>query len=321
MKCARGPPGWIVCDRSKGYAVSLFGRLEEVAVPEILHMVSWGEKTGTLTLTRDRAEGVVLFRNGRIVHAASNSPREALGTILVCRKLVTEETLMRAVEEQQRSDSGRCLGAVLIAMGALSAKTLEIVVRQQIEQVMAEFFLWESGHFRFEPVELQERSTVDLESSDILVERGFNTEQVVLEVVKRVDDARRRQEEHAAASHRSAPRPSGDARPRPLPRPAPRPGAGDLRTILAGLRSPALRGEAVLTILRHARGLVRRGVVFAPTHRGLAGIGQFGVEIAGASADERVRELLIPLDQPSVLADVTGEEGKLPGDAAPFLLG
>jgi hypothetical protein len=54
-------------------------------------------------------------------------------------------------------------------------------------------------------------------------------------------------------------------------------------------------------------------VVFAPTHRGLAGIGQFGVEIAGASADERVRELLIPLDQPSVLADVTAKRGSYRG--------
>ena len=293
--------------------MSLFGRLDEVAVPEILHMVSWGEKTGSLTLTRGRAEGVVVFRKGRIVHAASNSPREALGTILVCRKFVTEETLMRAIEEQQRSASGRCLGAVLIAMGALSAKTLEAAVREQIEQVMAEFFLWESGNFRFEPVELPERSALDIKSSDILVERGFNTEQVVLEVVKRVDDARRREQEHAAASRRSPPRPSGDARPQPLPRPTARPGAGDLETILAGLQSPALRGEAVLTILRHARGLVRRGVVFAPTHRGLAGIGQFGVEIAGASADERVRELLIPLDQPSVLADVTAKRGSYRG--------
>jgi Domain of unknown function (DUF4388) len=293
--------------------VSLLGRLEEVSVPEVLHLIAWGEKTGTLTLTRGRAEGVVTFRRGRIVRATSNSPREALGTILVCRKIVTEETLMRAVEEQQRSESGPCLGAVLIGMGALSARTLETVVRQQIEQVMAEFFLWDSGLFRFEPAAAPERSTVDLEGSDLLVERGFIADQVVLEVVKRVDDARRRHEEHAAAFGRAAPRVVPDHGPRPAARAAPPPGVPARATVPAGPPTPELRGEAVLTILRHARGVVRRGVVFVPTHRGLTGIGQFGVEIAGASADERVREIVIPLDQPSVLADVTAKRGSYRG--------
>lgn len=276
-------------------------------------MISWGEKSGALTLTRGRAEGVVVFRGGRIVHAASNSPREALGAILVCRKLVTEETLMRALEEQQRSDNGRCLGAVLVGMGVLSATTLEATVRQQIEQVMAEFFLWGEGLFRFEPIEEPGRSAFDLGGGDVLVEHGCNTEQVVLEVVKRVDDARRRCEEHAAASRRPAPPAAGDRSPRPPAHPVRRQDAGARWESVTGLRSPALRGEAILTILRHAHAVVRRGVVFVLTHRGLAGLAQFGVEIAGGSADERVREIVIPLDQPSVLADVLGKKGSYRG--------
>ena len=293
--------------------MSLLGRLEEVSVPEVLHLIAWGEKTGTLTVTRGRAEGVVTFHRGRIVQAASNSPREALGTILVCRKIVSEETLMRAVEEQQRCDNGRSLGAVLIGIGALSARALETVVRQQIEQVMAEFFLWDSGLFRFEPATPPERSTAAPEGSDILVERGFITDQIVLEVVKRVDDTRRLHEEHAAAFGRAVPRLSPGPRPQPGAHPLP-PRAGPTpRRGLAGPPAPEVRGEVVLNILRHARGVVRRGVVFVPTHRGLTGIGQFGVEIAGASADERVREIVIPLDQPSVLADVTAKRGSYRG--------
>ncbi len=293
--------------------MSLLGRLEEVSVPEVLHLIAWGEKSGTLTVTRGRAEGVVTFRRGRIVQAASNSPREALGAILVCRKFVTEETLMRAVEEQQRSASGRSLGAVLVGLGALSARTLETVVRQQLEQVMAEFFLWDSGLFRFEPDPSPERSTAGLEGGDILVERGFITDQIVLEVVKRVDDARRRHEEHAAAFGRPAPRVNPGQPPRPAPHSGPPRGVPAPASSLAGPPAPELRGEAILNILRHARGVVRRGVVFVPTHRGLTGIGQFGVEIAGASADERIREVVIPLDQPSVLADVTAKRGSYRG--------
>jgi hypothetical protein len=293
--------------------VSLTGRLEEVSVPEVLHLLSWGEKTGKLTLNRAAAECVVVFRSGRIINAASNSPREVLGSILVCRKLVSEEALMTALEERHRSEVERSLGATLVAMGAITSQTLETTVRQRIEHVIAEFFLWDSGFFRFEPMEVGRPVKAAADCAECASDCGFHTEQVILEVVRRVDETRRRREEYAAGA--GGPVPAGLMDDQLLPDPfvPPRNRPATVHAIVAEMQTPVLRGEAIFTILRHARGLVRRAVLFIQSHRGFVGSGQFGVEIGGGSADEHVRRLVMPLDQASVLADVAAKRGTYRG--------
>ncbi len=288
--------------------MSVTGRLDEVSVPELLHLLSWGEKTGKLTLSRGSAEGVVVFRRGRIVNAASNSPRETLGSILVCRNLVNEATLASAVEECRRSEDGRSLGATLVGMGAISPAALESALRQQIEQVIGEFLLWESGQFRFE--------ATDATPPGAAAEHGFNTEQVVLEVVRLVDDARRRRDEHAARVGGPAPAVMASDELRASPFAPPRLRPPSVSAIVADLQTPVLRGEVIAAILRHARLVVRRAVVFVPSHRGYVGSGQFGIESGPASAEDHVRRVVVPLAQPSLLADVAAKRrtyrGELP---------
>ncbi len=287
--------------------MSMTGRLDEVSVAEVLHLLSWGEKTGKLTLSRGSAEGVVVLRHGRIVNAASNSPREALGSILVCRKLLSENTLLSAVEEARRAPGGRSLGATLVAMGVLDPQDLRAAVREQVEQVITEFFLWESGSFRFEPMQPDEPA------SYLDTDQGFNTEQVVLEVVKLVDEVRRRREEHAARAGRQVPAALLAEEVRSSPFAPPRPRASSVSAIVADLGAPVLRGEAIAAILAHARTVVRRAVVFIPSHRGFVGSGQFGISSAEGSADEHVRRVVVPLGQPSVLADVAAKRGAYRG--------
>lgn len=293
--------------------MSFTGRLEDVSVPEILHLLSWGEKTGKLTLHRAAAEGVVVFRRGRIVNAASNSPREVLGSILVCRKLVSEETLLSALEERHRSEAERTLGATLVAMGAITAEALEVAVRQQIEHVIAEFLLWDSGFFRFDPMEVGRPAKAAADGADGAFERGFPTEQIVLEVVRKVDETRRRRQEYAAGAGGPVPASLMDDQVLSDPFVPPRKRPTSVRAIVAGLQAPALVGEAIVTILRHARGFVRRAVLFIPSHRGFVGSGQCGIEIGGGPADEHVRRLVMPLDQASVLADVAAKRGTYRG--------
>ena len=292
--------------------MSFAGRLDEVSVPELLHLLSWGEKTGKLTLSRGGAEGVVVFHRGRIVNAASNSPREGLGSILVCRKLLSEEALMKGLEENHRAGSERALGDTLVAMGAITSQALEIAVRQQVEHVMTDFLLWDSGLFRFEPIRLSEPGA-DEDAEGPHPGQGFHTEQIVLEVVRRVDEVRRRRQEYAVGV--GGPIPAGlmtdQLRADPFVPPRNRPVS--VRTIVANMQAPVLVGEAIVTILRHARGLVRRSVLFIPSHRGFVGCGQFGVEIPGESADEHVRKLVMPLDQASVMADVAAKRSTYRG--------
>jgi hypothetical protein len=289
--------------------VSWTGKLEEISVPELLHTIAWGEKTGKLLLTRQDAEGLIVFRSGRIVYAASNSPREVLGNILLCRRLISAETLLAALEKQNRSPKARLLGGVLIDMGAISVATLEAVVREQVEKVIAEMFLWQAGFFRFDAVEIPETGALDVEARDFVLHRGFKTEQVVLEVVKRVDEARRRREEYLTATRSGRPHAPGETPRQDAETVAAERPAATLSDIMAEVRSPTLRGEATLKILRYAARVVARAVLFVPDEQVFAGVGQFGVILNGRPADEEVRNIAIPRDHPSILADVTAKKG------------
>ncbi len=293
--------------------MSWMGRLDEVSIPELLHLVSWGEKTGKLVLVRQDAEVLLVFRKGKIIYAASNSPREALGNILLRKRLISEETLLKALEQQHRSEHERRLGAILIENGAITGKVLERVIREQIEKVIAEFFLWQSGFFRFEGMVIPESGELEVDARDFLLQRGFNTEQVVLEVVKKVDEAKRRREEYAAATRPTVPHSPGDSAPRSTePLMVPRVSTS-LSTIMAEFPSPTLRGESALTFLRQAAARVRRGVLFIPGSQGFAGSGQFGIEVPGGRVEDPVHDLLIPRDHPSILADVMAKKGTYRG--------
>ena len=293
--------------------MSWMGRLDEVSIPDLLHLVSWGEKTGKLVLVRQDAEGLIVFRKGKIIYAASNSPREALGHILVCKKLIGEDTLVKALEQQHGSERERRLGAILIEIGAITGKVLERVIREQIEKVMAELFLWQSGFFRFEALDIPETGEPEVDARDFLLQRGFNTEQVVLEVVKKVDEARKRREEYAAATGPTVPHSPGDSAPRSSESLVTPRASTSLSTIMAGFPSPTLRGEATLTFLRHAATRVRRGVLFIPGSHGFAGTAEFGIDAEGNRADEKVRNLVVPRDHPSILADVMAKKGTYRG--------
>jgi hypothetical protein len=293
--------------------VSWMGRLDEVSIPELLHLVSWGEKTGKLVLARQDAEGLLVFRTGRIIYAASNSPREALGNILLCRSLLSEETLVKALEQQHTSERERRLGAILIEMGAITGKTLEMVIREQIEKVMTEFFLWQSGFFRFEAMRMPQSGEPEVDARDFFLQRGFSTEQLVLEVVKRVDEARSWRDEYAAATRATVPHSPWDSAPREVePLVMPRVSAS-LSAVMADFSSPTLTGEATLGFLRHAATRVRRGVLFIPGSHSFAGMAEFGIDVAGGRAEEHVRRLVIPRDHPSILADVTSKRGTYRG--------
>ncbi|HKJ87072.1 MAG TPA: response regulator, partial [Gammaproteobacteria bacterium] len=79
------------------------------------------------------------------------------------------------------------------------------------------------------------------------------------------------------------------------------PGLHLLRGMLQELNAPGLGAGTILLVLRFASELMNRAVVFFVKDREIVGLGQFGLEIDGRSADAVVRRIRIPLDQESIL--------------------
>jgi hypothetical protein len=287
--------------------MSLSGKLEELPLPHLLQIISNNRVTGKLGLTRRDGHGLVVFRDGKIIYAATNSARETFGNILLLRKEISASVLEEALERQQRSAVERRLGSILLEMGAIREEVLHRVMFEQVEKVLHELFDWKSGFVKFEVLDIPERGEVAVDAADFLVDEGLPTERLVVEVMRRL------QEDRGDHLDRELLAVLGDGGDPPAKEAAAIPAdvvevdpdrLPTLKSLMTEIRSPAFTGEVTLGILRFAGHLMRRGVLFLHASGLVTGMGQFGIEVTGESADARVRKIRVPAEEPSVFLDV-----------------
>ncbi len=282
--------------------MGLVGRLQDLALPDIFQIISLTKKTGKLTLTRREGTGVIIFKNGRVIYAASDSVRDSVGNILVCQKLITESTLISALEAQHRSPTGKRLGAILMEKGYISKEILEKVVREQNEKVIYEFLGWKNGFFKFDVSAVPDGREIEVDAKDFMLTEGLSADYLLLEGMKRLDEQERTRSQGNAQAHPEAVSPDSATED---PSAKNRQNFSALKALLTGIRSPAFASEVTLTLMRFAAEIVNRGILFCLTKDGIRGMGQFGLEMNGAQPAEVVKKIMIPLDQPSLLAEVS----------------
>jgi hypothetical protein len=295
--------------------MSFVGTLEDLPLPDLLQALAAGRKSGRLTLSERDGYGLVVFREGKIVYAASNSARETLGSILVCRGLVDEAALTQALATQHRLQERRRLGSVLLDMGVISLETLEAVLRQQIETVLSELLRWERGFFRVEPeFASAESDEVEVDVKDLLLHEGLAAKDAVLEAARLVDEGSRQGGAGREAAGRTvdatakAGSTAGQAvEARRADEDSELEGRSlsdlaSLKAMMAAVQSPAVTAETTLLLLRYAARAVERAVLFAPRRDAIRGLAQHGLSID--EADDEVRSLRVPWDEPSILGEV-----------------
>ena len=77
-----------------------------------------------------------------------------------------------------------------------------------------------------------------------------------------------------------------------------------LRSMLGELNNPGPGGGIILLVLRFAAEFMNRAVIFSVRQDDFIGLGQFGIADNEINADSLVRNLRIPLDEPSLFRDV-----------------
>ncbi len=148
----------------------------EMTVPDILQILSLSKKTGKLRLSQLGNTGEVLFKNGKVTFAASDSTRYTLSNTLISQRHLTESALMAALELQHLSSDNKRLGAILIEKGIITREVLQEALRSQIEQVMSEFLSWENGFFRFDMIEIAADDGIAIDVSEFLTKSGIQPE-------------------------------------------------------------------------------------------------------------------------------------------------
>ncbi len=105
--------------------MALVGKLEDLNLTELFHVLSLFQKSGRLTLSADKKKGVFLFKGGKIIHAANGSPRESLGQELLTNNLISESTLRKALDIQAADTEHRRLGRILVSMGKVTEEQID----------------------------------------------------------------------------------------------------------------------------------------------------------------------------------------------------
>lgn len=174
--------------------MSLNGKLEDVSLADVMQFVHLGRRTGTLSLSRGSQEAEIGFHRGQIVSAwAPGSKR--LGDLLVAKNLVDPQTMAEILRVQTSEQPRRSLGQVLVSSGTLEFDDIRKVIEEQIEHSIYELVTWTTGSFEFALDELKPIDDIAMYPGDVIPKLDLNTQMVLLEATRIMDEKRRRQDE------------------------------------------------------------------------------------------------------------------------------
>ncbi len=277
----------------------MHGKLEDFSPSELIQVIGLLDKSGVLRLQKIDEEGVIAFRGGKVIYAASPSVRESLGSLLMARGFITENELTEALLLQKAGSHKTRLGTILVKMGVLEQSNLEDVVREQFSTVISEFVEWSAGTFAFEVKELVDRGEVELEASNFLAVSGMESTHVLLDAARRADERQLKSEPPAEPPD-------------------------SLDVLVDRATSPTIHGEVVNQLLNLGLNTCGRCLLFAVHTRSFQLIGHVGLDESLDKLAVRLSNLEISSTSPSILAraaeqrhsilarlDNIGEDGKI----------
>ena len=132
----------------------LTGDLGTMPLKDLVVYLGNRRASGTLDLEGARPDGApvrkrVLLREGFVVHASSNQPREYFGQFLINMGQLDEQQFLRVYQEQQQT--GVSLGLLLSTAGGLSEATVVNALSLKFRETLLDAFGWAEGTFSFLP--------------------------------------------------------------------------------------------------------------------------------------------------------------------------
>lgn len=312
--------------------MSLEGRLEDLGLPDIFQIIGLSKRSGVLTIVRQEGTGRLVFSMGHVVYASSDN-QSRLGYTLVRKGFISNKDLEGALRIQKLKGVKKPIGTILLEAGAIDKDALEKEIRNHAIDVVRELITWDSGSFHFE--------LGDIVEGDVALKSGINTEFLLLEGARLKDEeerekgkvevkvetkglvdkdlpatslAKKEKEEKTIKPKEGVEVPSPQSQPKPFSQE--RKDLALLTSMIAELSGPSTSSEITLLILRFASELMNRAVLFLVKKEDIVGLGQFGIVFKEGSADMRIRDVKIPLQDQSILRDVIEKKitfrGQLP---------
>jgi hypothetical protein len=165
------------------------GSLEDVSVADVMQFIHLGRRTGTLVLTSGSDRAMIGFHAGKLVSARSPG-RPKLGDLLVSSGVLSRAELEGAIADETQGGGHRSLGQVLLTRGAVGAEALRRVVVEQIEHTISLVVGWTRGSFEFVLDDLTPIDDIALHPSDVVPDADLDTQMVLLEAARLLDEPR-----------------------------------------------------------------------------------------------------------------------------------
>lgn len=124
------------------------GRLASFPMAELLSWAYKERSSGALVVRRSSHEKRIYFQDGSITACLTDEPAEFYGRMLLLHGYLDQPDLLRCLS-LCKSDRKR-LDAVLREHHVLPAEIIESTLKQQLEDVICDIFLWRHGFFFFQ---------------------------------------------------------------------------------------------------------------------------------------------------------------------------
>ncbi len=164
--------------------MGLAGNLEDLSLGDIMQIISMSQKSGLLLLKSDQGSGQIVFCGG-LVHSARLTDVKAQSDDL--RGLLVGQGILDPagfdVYAARAAELGSSLEETLSREAELDSERIHSLLQQSVESAVIEMFSWPSGDFSFDAV-----SETESDSPQIMLETGINTQYLVMEGMRVLDE-------------------------------------------------------------------------------------------------------------------------------------
>lgn len=291
----------------------LKGSLNDINLADIFKVLVFGGKSGVLRLSHGGHNGMIVFRGGKIIKSCTSRMDMGVGETLLHKGLIGKAVLEEARALQLVKGYVEPLGRVLIKNFNVPADEVENAAEELIRSSVMDLFTWKGAGFEFELRDYAE--TPEVLFSDVLqyvMRTGLDPQVLASEgaghmasAVEPSGPAAR----NAVIEESALPETSFVEEDYPLPGEAglsPEDGHAfgpKLREALEELERSTTLNEIMLLMLRFSSELFNRSIVFIQKEGQIRGFGQFGLEPEGESPDGRIKKIIMPAEEWSLLAE------------------
>ncbi|WP_309889062.1 DUF4388 domain-containing protein [Archangium sp.] len=151
----------------------LSGDFSTMPMKDLVAYLGSRRATGLLRVTRGGVRKLILLRQGQVLSASSNQPREFLGQFLITMGHLNEEQFSKAYATQRETKVP--LGKILVMAGLVPEQTVRSALNLKFREALLDMFPWEEGEFSFDAGTASEIDgvPVQVDLSDVAREGEF----------------------------------------------------------------------------------------------------------------------------------------------------